>query len=226
MKPYFIFKKIESRDMDIVVNKLPSIYKPTKDINKIEIEGRDGFLTEDLGTYRSIIKTVECTVKNLDNIDQICSWLDGSGEVIFSNQEDRKYKATIINQIEFNKVIRQFHRFIIQFECQPFASSLNNEILTLTKPKNIINQTLYTSKPIITVYGSGNITLTINNRDIYLKNIAGYVVLDSEMMDCYKDGMLMNNNMQGEFPIFQLLHNTISWKGNVEKLTIKPNWKY
>ena len=80
------------------------------------MQGRDGFLTQDNGSYKSVVKSVECTMKDLERIDFICSWLTGSGEVTFSNEPTKVYKATIINQIEFERVVATFHSFIIQFE--------------------------------------------------------------------------------------------------------------
>ena len=116
MQPYFIFNDIDSTDY-LIISKLPSIYKPQKDVTKIEIPGRHGFLTQDNGSYKGILKTAECTLINLNNIDFICGWLTGAGDAIFSNDPDKKYKATIINQIEYLKILSTFHSFIIQFDC-------------------------------------------------------------------------------------------------------------
>ncbi|WP_051931540.1 hypothetical protein [Clostridium sp. KNHs214] len=118
MQSYFIFNNTNSLDMGIVVNKLPQIIKSEKNVEKIEVLGRDGFLTKDYKTYKSTVKSVECTLMD-GNIDKICAWLDGSDEVIFSNESDKIYKATIINQIPFEKIIPLAYRFIVQFECQP-----------------------------------------------------------------------------------------------------------
>ena len=225
MTPFFIFNNISSEDY-FILNKLPFIVKATKDIEKIEIPGRDGFLTNDLGSYRGIIKSVECTIRNLDDIDFICSWLTGNGEVIFSNELDKVYKATIINQIDFSKILRQFHSFLIQFECQPHKYSLSNDIITLTTtPQTILNSGSANSRPIIKVFGTGAITLTINSKVVTLTNIVDYVTIDSEMMDCYKDTLLKNNDMNGEFPELIPGNNTISWTGTVTKIEITPNFR-
>lgn len=222
---YFIFKNIDSSDY-LRVNKLPSIFKPTKDIQKIEVEGRDGFLTQDLGSYKSIIKSVECTIRNLDNIDFICSWLTGSGDVIFSNEPDRKYKAVIINQIEFSRVLRDFKSFIIQFECQPYKYSLDDTVITLSKAGKIFNPCNTKSKPIFKIYGTGNIDLFVNSNVIHLTNVVDYIVIDSELMDCYKDTQLCNNQMNGDFPELSSGNNTISWTGSVTKIEVKTNWRW
>ena len=225
MEPYFIFNGISSEDY-MTVDKLPPILKAAKDIRKIEIEGRDGFLTQDNESYKGIIKPVECWIRNLDNIDFICSWLTSGGEVIFSNEPDKKYKTVIINQIEFSKMLREFHRFIIQFDCQPHGYSLYNSIITLTSAGTIYNSGSANSRPIIKMFGTGAITLTINSNVVSLTNISEYVIIDSEMMDAYKGTQLMNNYMSGEFSELIPGNNTISWTGTVTSIEITPNFRY
>ena len=148
--------------MGILVNELPPIIKASRDIEKIIIPGRDGFLTEDYETYGGAVKACECTLLDIAMVDQVLVWLDGSGEVIFSNQLDRKYQACIINQIPFNRIIRKWYKFIIIFDCQPLPKMLDNPVITLTAPGSIYNGGTYKSKPVIKVYGAGAIDLSIN----------------------------------------------------------------
>ena len=221
----FIFNGVDSSDY-LIVNALPSIFKPEKDISIIEVPGRDGFLINDLGSYKSITKSVECTIRDLSQIDYICSWLTGLGDVVFSNEPDKKYKAVIINQIEFKRVFVNFHSFIIQFECQPHKYSVDNSIITLTAPGTIYNSGSANSRPIIKVFGTGAITLTVNGKVVNLTNVVDYVAINSDLMDCYKDTLLKNNDMNGEFPILTPGNNTISWVGNCSKIEITPNCRY
>lgn len=221
---YFIFNNISSEDY-LMVNKLPPIIKAQKDIEKIEIDGRDGFLTQSNGTYKGTIKTVECTIMDLEQLDFICMWLDGSADVIFSNEPTKVYKATIINQIPFEKIAATFHTLIIQFECQPHKYSTDNNLVTLTSISTIFNPGAK-SKPVIKIYGTGPITLFINNNVINLTNVVDYVTIDSDIMDCFKDTMLKNNDMSGEFPELSPGNNEISWTGSVTKIEIKPNWRW
>jgi len=223
--PYFHFKKILSTDY-LTIETLPSIVRASKDIKKIEIEGRDGFITEDLGSYKSTIKSVECWIRNLEDLDFICSWLTGSGDIIFSNEPDKAYEVTIINQIEFKKFIKEFHKFIIVFECQPKKKNIDNPIITLTSVGTIFNSGSAISRPIIKLFGTGSITLIINDINIYLNNISGYVTLDSNLQDAFKDLVYKNSDMNGEFPILEVGTNTISWVGTVTKVEITPNLRW
>lgn len=222
---YFIFNNISSEDY-LMVNTLPSIIKAQKDIEKIEVVGRDGFLTKDNGAYKGILKTVECTITDLDNIDYICSWLDGSSNVIFSNEPDKIYRATIINQIEFKKVAVTFHTFIIQFDCMPHKYLINNPIITLTSPGTIYNSGGAISKPVIKVFCTGDMSVTINSQVVNLTGISEYIEINSDLMDAYKGTQLCNNQMLGEFPVLEIGNNNISWVGDCSKLEIIPNFRW
>ncbi|CAG7839644.1 hypothetical protein CLOHAE12215_01057 [Clostridium haemolyticum] len=70
----------------------------------------------------------------------------------------------------------------------------------------------------IKVYGSGDIKLKINNNEITVKKVDGYVTVDSVLKDCYKDDELKNGDMIGEFPIIKVGENVVSFSGNVSKV--------
>jgi len=222
---YFIWKGLNSLDKHIMTNKLPGFERAEANITKIVIPGRDGFLTVDDGTYQGKIRPCECSLDD-GNIDDVCAWLTGSSEAIFSNEPDKKYKATIINKIPFAKIIPIFHTFIIQFECQPHKYSLDCSLISLTSPGTIFNLGTANSLPKIKVYGSGAIVLNINSKMINLSNVSEYVVIDSDLIDCYKDTVLKNNDMSGEFPVLIPGLNGISWSGSVTKVEILPNFRY
>jgi len=224
MMPYFTFKGVESTPY-LIVNRLPDIIKPKADVDVYEIEGRDGFLTHNKGTYRGYIKKVECSLKNLCHIDYITSWLDGSGDLILSNEPEKIYKATVINQIDIGRISRIFYSFIVIFEVQPFKY-INVQNVVLTEPGTIHNPGTCPSLPLIKVTGTGNVTLTINGVDIELSDVSPEIIIDSDLLDCYRGTTNLNNQMVGKFPSLKVGENTISWTGNVTQVEIEPRWRY
>lgn len=229
MYQYFIWNGIKSTDMGVIMLKAPSISIPQRKVNEIKVSGRNGTLHEDEQTFGNYTKEAECHVMDRSQIDEVCKWLTGFGEVIFSSEPDKVYRAYIKNQISFGSILKNINDFLIQFDVQPFKYRANplRDDLELTAPTIIRNSGTVYSEPIITVYGSGDITLTINGVDFPLYGVSEYITIDSEMMEVFKGNMNQNSKYGGEtFPRFEVGENSISWTGNVSRVEIHPKWRW
>ena len=82
------------------------------------------------------------------------------------------------------------------------------------------------SEPVITVYGSGEISLMVGMTIVELDGIKGSITLDPPLMEAYQGVTSMNSCMSGDFPTLLPGSNAISWTGNVTKAVIQPNWRY
>ena len=208
------------------MERCPEKISPKRRDETFTVPGRHGNLTTTDGAFESYIRSTEFIVKDKKKIDEICAHFKGSGWLIFSSEPDRKYKARVANQIEFSHIIKSLKRFIVEFEVQPFGYDVFEQTLVKTAPFSLFNIGTVDSEPIITIFGTGNIRLYVNNQSISLKEIAGSITIDSEMQNAYNGAASMNNKMSGEFPILSLGENHITWLGNVTKLEIQPNWRY
>ena len=208
------------------MERCPEKISPKRRDETFTIPGRHGNLTTTDGAFDSYIRSAEFIVKDEKKIDEICAYFKGSGWLIFSSEPDRKYKARVANQIEFSHIIKSLKRFIVEFEVQPFGYDVFEQTLVKTAPFSLFNIGTVDSEPIITIFGTGNITLYVNNQSISLKEITDKIIIDSEMQNAYNGAASMNNKMSGEFPILSLGENHITWLGNVTKLEIQPNWRY
>jgi len=81
------------------------------------------------------------------------------------------------------------------------------------------------AEPVITVYGSGEITLMVGMTIVELDGITDSITLDTPLMEAYKDTISMNGCMSGDFPTLLPGKNAISWTGNVTKIVVQPNWR-
>ena len=124
----FIFKGKSSEEFKIIVNSLPSISKPTLRVEEIEIDGVDGTRYEDLG-YGSYDKKIKITITE-DNIDSLIGWLKGEGDLILSNEPDKYYKAKIIDQVNFSRLMK-YEPTEITFRVQPFKYEYQEEEQTI-----------------------------------------------------------------------------------------------
>jgi phage-related protein len=91
---------------------------------------------------------------------------------------------------------------------------------TITNPGNV------PSEPIITVYGSGEITLMVGLTIVELEGVSDSITLNTPLMEVYKGTARINSSMSGDFPILTPGMNAVSWSGGVSKVEIQPNWRY
>lgn len=230
---YFIFKGQKTTDFGIEISKFPDIIKPERNMQVVSIPGRNNNLYIDENTYNSYSLNFECVInpfaKNKQHIDKIISWLNGFGDLIISTEKDKIYNAVIRNSIPFSDTIGVFPKFPIIFEVQPLKKSVNfrNEIVEITK-KTIINNTgTVDSDPTITIFGSGNVTLKVNEEEFSIKDINQYITINSEFLEVYKDKENQNNKYNNfDFPKFKQGQNIVDFIGNVEKIIIEPNWRW
>ncbi|EJO5348312.1 phage tail family protein [Clostridium botulinum] len=217
-------------DFGIIISKRPSIPSPKRRITYIDIPDKSSNLKFDEGTFEDITILVECGVKSkanlVDKIDEIKAWLINTGEsdLIFSFQPDKKYIAQVVNMIDFKQVLKYTSRFPIIFNCKPFKYAVKDKIITVTKNNSTIhNEGSFQSESVIKVYGGGDIKLKVNEDEVTVKNVDGYVTIDSVLKDCYKDDVLKNGDMIGDFPILKVGENVVSFSGNVSKVEIQIN---
>lgn len=234
----FTFNNKDSyQDFGIVIKTRPTMPLPERNVNYIEVLGRNGSLTEDIGTYKDIVLSVDCFV--YDEVDlagamrKIKGWLsEGQSELIFSHIPDTKYIGQVTSQMDITPSFKVVGEFTIQFKCQPYSYPVFNPLITILDKNTIINNSFTaTSDPEITIYGSGNITLTItdywgNIQSVTLTNVSEYITINSAMMECYKGIDLFNEKMSGKFPKLVVGNNTISWIGSVVKIEVLTNFRF
>ena len=128
--------------------------------------GRSGSLTvlEGDAVYDDLVLTAQCMVENMERYEEIASYLKGSGRVTFANRPEGYYEARIVNQIPFEKILRgNPHRsFAVNFRCKPFWYVDTVPAITVTQSGSFVtNPGNVYAEPVITVYGSGTITLMV-----------------------------------------------------------------
>ena len=231
MKDYFIWNGIKSTEYGIHISEHPPITLPAERSTQTNVPGRPGSLTilEGDDVYDDLLLTVTCFVTDTSRISEIGRWLKGGGTVTFANRLGGYYKARVVNQIPFEKILRgnPHCSFSINFRCFPFWYSDDNPIITVTSSGSAItNPGSVYAEPVITVYGSGTITLMVGTAIVELEDIKDSIVLDCTLKEAYKEDVLMNDHMTGEFPVLVPGLNGISWTGNVSKVAVTPNWRY
>lgn len=223
---WFAFKGVNSEDMNVIVQSMPSDHIVENEVEYIQIPGRDGYLTINQNRKPPIDKYLTIAILPSDKSyqDNIKKWLTGSGELVLSTEPDVFYEAkvqTVKEYAHYSGTQAEITVYLI-FRCQPSKYYLSGKHkVNLTTSPSILNNLGKISKPIITIHGTGSVSLSINSQLIQA-DIDGYSTIDSELMESYKDSTL--KIFTGPFPELIEGVNEISWTGTVTKVEVIPRW--
>lgn len=225
MTNYVIWNNKDSREINgLLICELPPITKPQMRVKETAIDGVDGSIIEEVG-YESYDKTMTVALKVGADVDEIIEYFTGNGELIFSNEPNKYYKARIINGIDYERLLR-FRTAKITFRVQPFkydAEELEIFGNTTNKTATVYNIGNHPAKPLITIKGVGTVELSVNGTTMCrytFPDDGDEVILDSEKQDAYLGSVLKNRSMIGEFPVFEKGENVITWNGDIESISI------
>ena len=232
MKDYIIWKGINSRTVGITVTDLPEIILPEERVTFTDVPGLSGSLaqTEGVDVYKDITLAVKCYCPDPTPaaVTAIAAYFRGAGRLELPNRPDGYYEARVVNQIPFAKILRGNapRTFTVNFRCKPFLHLYSGETAqTITSGNFLLNTTGIQAKPLITITGSGDITLLVGTQIIELEVIEDGIILDSELQEAYWNDTLKNSCMTGEFPVLGEGNTAVSWTGgNVLSVSIIPRW--
>jgi predicted phage tail component-like protein len=119
---YCILNGVKSTTIKgLLIQSLPPISKPLMRTSVEEIDGRDGDIVTKLG-YSAYDKQMSIGLFGDYDVDEVIQFFDSEGTVIFSNEPDKFYKYQIIEQIDFERLLR-FKTATVTFHVQPFKYS-------------------------------------------------------------------------------------------------------
>lgn len=333
----------------LLIQSLPPISKPLIRTSKEEIDGRDGDIITKLG-YSAYDKEMSIGLFGDYDVDEVIQYFDSQGTVIFSNEPDKFYNYEIIEQIDFERLLR-FKTATVTFHVQPFKFSAVDDAFSVQKNKmdvriysetrggvsisaengiisvsgtaqatiefyvpispmtllgeytlqatadgtgesacrirvitrvptdadsfggtylqldetatlqagveeektfnyvwfsiapgtamnfslnvqmlddalnsfKVFNRGNTTSRPTITIYGSGQVKLSVNAVELFTIALTDYITINALEMNAYKGDVLMNRSVAGDYAklILNAGNNVISWTGNVTKVAVE-----
>lgn len=115
----------------LLIQSLPAITKPQIRTSIQTIDGRDGDIVTTLG-YSAYDRTMKIGLFGDYDIDEIITYFNSSGIVIFSNEPDKFYNYQILKQIDFEKLMR-FKTATVTFHVQPFKYSAVDDVITFDR---------------------------------------------------------------------------------------------
>lgn len=232
MRNYVIINGVNSTTINgLAINEMPPITKPSIRTNTEEIDGRDGDIVTRLG-YSAYDKEMTIGLYGSYDLDEIMSYFNQSGTIIFSTESDKYYNFEILEQIDYEKLLK-FKTATITMHCQPFKYEVNETPIALVSGDNVVrNKGNIYSKPIMHIEGTGTITISLEDNQIF--NIVmgdnTEIEIDIEKLEAYNpnDGTLLNRIVTGDYDDFKLEvgNNTITLGGTITSanITMYSRW--
>lgn len=226
MRNYLIINGKDSREIKgLLIQSLAPITKPLQRSEIEEIDGRDGDVITKLG-YSAYDKQISIGLYGDYDVDEVIKFFDSEGIVVFSNESEKYYKFAVLDQIDFERLVR-FKTATVTFHVQPFKYSTldkKKEYVSPTSPIYIFNNGNYVSKPKMTLFGSGTINLSLNDIQLFVIDLQdGEITIDFAEMNAYLNTVFKNRRVQGNYDLFNLQcgNNKISWTGTITKICIE-----
>lgn len=177
----FTFDGEDSRDYGVYVNDVSVFDAPEKDIEMIEIPGRNGAYALDRGRFMNIEVTYHCVLGASSDDD----WSEGVSNLRnflasrkgYCALEDDfnagEYRLAVYRSgLNVSNINTKTGEFDVTFDCKPqrWLTAGQDEI-TVTSGDEVENPTLFDASPLLLVEGYGNINLgddqiTIERRTI------------------------------------------------------------
>lgn len=227
-------KKIYGMEMQTEL----TIENAVRDIESVEVPGRDGVVLIDNDRYKDVPfspkflmwkkDTFESFEEQQNAVSNFLSTSYGYSDMIIWNNSNYTYSARVVDNIRINLIDEVSVEIEVNFSIKPtkyLSDSLNP--VTVTNRSTLKNIGKTASRPVITLTGTGNVTLTINSKIYVFKNINGGIVVDSEnevvtSLDGYQPQW--DKAFNWPLPTLGLGDSKISWDNSAFKVSVTPRW--
>ena len=130
MRNYIILNNQNSNTISgLIIQELAPISKPAQRTQVETIDGRDGDIVTPLG-YAAYDKTITIGLYGNFNINDIIAYFATKGTVIFSNEPDKYYYYQIVDQIDYERLVR-YRVATVTMHVQPFKYSATEGTITV-----------------------------------------------------------------------------------------------
>ncbi|GGD05079.1 phage tail protein [Enterococcus wangshanyuanii] len=226
-----------SEQCNVYMRERPKRPSAARVIEMRERPGNDSIVM-DFKYYKNAEQTISCYAKavNLEEVsvleEEISYWLDMGSYTDYTVYYDPHYiyQAIVTSSPEFTGQRRNGNLIPFDFSIslRPFKMSRVG-LSWKTNKKILINTEKYPSKPKIHIFGSGDISFSINDQVFELKGVDEEILIDSAIEESYKKvkGEIVpqdEKTLFRDYPLLNTGRNKISWTGDVQKIQIMPRW--
>lgn len=145
MEKKLIFNNICSEELEIIVVEGPPEVLSEEEYEEISIEGRNGTVTINKGTFPNIEKSFILTTINLDQdinlmIEKVKKWLFDikDNKLLYSIENKYNIVKKVIIEEDIKTTFEEFGDFKVKFICEPFYYNLLEKYNSNTKTNDYI----------------------------------------------------------------------------------------
>lgn len=232
---FFVFAGRSSREFGILIDEAGSMWNsPERDSEAVQIPGRNGDLIIDNGRWQNTPGRYACGIgvdfkTNFEAFRAFFASVTGYGRLEDSWHTGEFRIARPVGILEpqlFKNGLTG--EFAVEFEAKPQRFLKTGETQReFTASGTITNNTLYTAKPLLRVYGTGS--FTIGNVTIKINTASSYTDIDCDIGECYKNSYAINCNgnvelTSGDFPTLPPGNTGVSLGTGITKIIVTPRW--
>lgn len=227
-RDYIIINGVNSDTVGLYIDTPPMPVYQARNFQDVSIPNR-GTLTlqqNDRADIQVDITAYLFTDEDSADPRTIYEFISAAETLSTSKSEDFYYKVKRVLSILPAYQGHGKQAMTISFICDPYRYSTDNEAIEITNATATINNAggVY-SQPVWKLYGTGELTLTVNEDDdnaLVIPDVEGYVIADAEKMICHKDGTFMR--CSGLIPFLAAGDNYI--QTNATKIEVIKNERW
>lgn len=236
---YVVYNGKPLTDFSLYISGHGTFNSAERDVKKVEVPGKSGDLIFDNGRFKNVTITYKDAfiLENDDDLPAFARKIRALSTFLKSSpgyhrledtyHPDEYRLAACTTDIDPEVYYLIAGQFDLEFDCKPQRFLKTGEKpVTYTAKGKIFNPTTLNAKPLIRVYGYGEVgigeeTFTIASHE------QEYIDIDCDMMDCFCGAVNCNSYVtlnSDDFPILTPGANGIEFSGNVTKVIITPRW--
>lgn len=218
--------QFSSTDLGIRLTAPVDIPTSRRVVDDIEVTGRAGTLTRLLG-WEDVRLHLQLAIRGgVQGYARASQALTEAVTISLSIQPGvfRYVKYTQCSPLR--RELASWGMFDVEITCEPFTYlDTGLEVQTLNASEMVTNPGMLEAAPLIAVYGTGKLTLTINNTKHVINSPADSVVIDSRLMTTHVAGKVQTDALTGPFPQLKPGANRVELGPGISKIEIQGNWR-
>lgn len=206
---YFIFKNGDSRDYGLLEG-TPMFPTTHEIVNIIDVEGRTVKPVAHTGTMENMTITAVLGMKSREDVRAAYGWLNGTGNLIFSDEIDKFYKVREI-QLTPERLSQRFGKITIDFTVEPFAYAVEPTSVDLTAASSyteVNNRGTVFSEPEFRFTPTAAQSFLLNvNGGVFRVDVPVALVNKEIVIDCAAQVTYYEDDNNNKVSINQLTYN-------------------